>query len=81
MNTDTNAPFLAKVASYFTSLYISLFGAMTLQDFATITGIIFAVLTFAVNCIYQARDDKRKERETNARITEESQKADTASGK
>lgn len=80
MNTDTNSTFLAKAASYFTSLYISLFGAMTLQDFATITGIVLAVLTFVVNCIYQARDDKRKDRETNARIAEESQKASNTSG-
>jgi len=47
-------------ASYTSSLLSTVGGALTLNDIAILLGIMFAVLTFAVNWLYQARRDRRE---------------------
>lgn len=46
-------------ASYTSSILSTVGGAMTLNDIAILLGIMFAVLTFVVNWVYQARRDNR----------------------
>ena len=48
------------VASYSSSILSVAGGALTVNDIAIIVGIFIALLTFAVNWIYQARRDKRE---------------------
>jgi preprotein translocase subunit SecG len=48
------------IASYISSLFTSIGGALTLNDLAILAGILFALLTFAVNWIYQERRDNRE---------------------
>ncbi|MCD1124830.1 phage holin family protein [Jinshanibacter sp. LJY008] len=48
-------------ASYFYSVFIALFGTLTLNDWAILVGIITGLGTFLVNWYYKRKDDKRKE--------------------
>lgn len=48
--------------AYTTSIGTGLFGSVTLNEFAIITGIICTLGTFAVNWYYKYRDDKRRDR-------------------
>jgi hypothetical protein len=48
------------IASYLSSLFTSISGALTLNDLAILAGILIALLTFAINWIYQERRDNRE---------------------
>ena len=48
------------IASYISSLFTSIGGALTLNDLAILAGILIALLTFAINWIYQERRDNRE---------------------
>ena len=52
----------ASTSSYFASAALTAVGAMTVQEWAALFGIIFAVATFAVNWIYRHREDSRQEK-------------------
>lgn len=47
---------------------VSVLSALTLTDWGIVVGIVTALLTFALNVIYQARKDGREQREHDERM-------------
>ena len=60
--TDTGMP------AYIASIAVAIFGAMTVQEWVAVCGLILAVATFAINWWYKARDDVRRKNVSDARI-------------
>lgn len=52
----------ASLSAYLSGVVTSLFGVVTLQDFAVWVGIVATVATFAVNWYYKAKEARRVER-------------------
>ena len=52
----------SSVWAYLTSLGITLFGGVTLQDAMLLVGVITTLGTFLVNWYYKAREDDRAEK-------------------
>lgn len=58
--SDFSAQKSFTLASYSSSLFSAVGGALTLNDIAILLGIVVALLTFAINWVYQARRDQRE---------------------
>lgn len=52
----------SSITAYAAGTWSVVFGGVTLNEFAVITGIVCTLGTFLVNWYYKARDDTRRDR-------------------
>lgn len=66
MSTETTGVLShsATAMSLSTNGALAVFGLVTLNDLAAVTGIVCGLATLAVNFYYKRREDKRRERES-----------------